>query len=165
MLNADFGDILYYIIFAVVILAGLLEKVAKSKRQQQQAGAPRPAQPYDDFEDAEQPARKQAPANNLEEMMRRMLEGVETPEQQKVFYPEEAQSLEVISENAQSLEYIPLLGRHFYDQEEARIREQSGEKNISPVMMDEENESIEFQDIEFDFRQAVISSEILNRKY
>ena len=166
MLKAELGDILYYIIFAVVIIAGLLEKIAKNKRQQQQAGTPRPSQPYDDFEDVEQPSQRQAPPKTLEEMMKRMLEGVENPQQEEAaLYPEESQSLEVIPEKAQTSEYIPLSGRYFYHPEEAQIREQSEEKAFSSALMEEEDASTEFHDYEFDIRQAVIASEILNKKY
>ena len=162
MMKAELGDILYIVIFAVVIIAGLLEKVAKSKRQQQ-AGTPRPSQPYDDFENVEeQPTSGQAPPKTLEEMMRRMLETVETPEQKKAFYPQEAQSSGMNTEEAQSSEYIPILERNNYHPEKIRIREQSEKITFSPVLIEEESV---FQDYEFDIRQAVISSEILNRKY
>jgi len=155
MLKAELGDILYYIIFAVVLIIGLMEKISKSKRQQQQAGTPRPSQPYDDFEDVEgRPASEQAPPQTLEEMMRRMLEPIETPKpEETTFYPEEAQSLEA----------IPALGRYFHHPEEIRIREKSEKITFSPSLLEEENEATELY--EFDIRQAVIASEILNRKY
>jgi len=155
MLKAELGDILYYIIFAVVILAGLLEKVAKSKRQQKEAGIPRPPQP-DDFEDVEQ---RQEPPKTLEEMMRRMLEPVETPKQDEAVF---SRSSKMDTEEAQPSEYIPASGRHFYHQEEVRTREQSGKISFSPILVEEDKELSEF---EFDIRQAVIASEILNRKY
>jgi len=161
MLKAELGDILYYIIFAVVILAGLLEKVAKSKRKQQQDGIPRPPQSHDDFEDVEE--QRQAPPNTLEEMMKRMLETVEIPKQEKVaFYPEKAQSSEMDTDEAQSSEYVPESERYFYHPEEVRTRQQSRETVFSPILIEEEKDLSEF---EFDIRQAVIASEILNRKY
>ena len=169
MLKAELGDILYYIIFAVVILAGFLEKIAKSKRQQQQAGAPRPPQPDDDFEDVEaQPSSspRQAPPKSLEEMMKRMLETVETPEQKQIFYPETAQSLEEVSDKALSSEYVPLSGRYFHHPEEVHVRKRFGYEPILPVIIEEEEKVVtEFHEFEFDIRQAVIASEILNKKY
>jgi len=165
MLKAELGDLLFYIIFAVVILSGLLEKVAKSKRQQQQAATPRPPQPYDDFGNVEEqtPSPKQAPPKSLEEVMRRMLESVETPEQKEVSFPE---AQELITKEVQSLEYIPTSGRHFHHPEEVQIRGRFGYEPISPVLIEEEkDEAVEFFEYDFDIRQAVIASEILNRRY
>ena len=164
MLKADFGDILYYIIFAVVIIAGIMEKAAKNKRQQQQANAPRPPQPHDDFEDVEgQATSEQAPPQTIEEMMRRLLEPepIETPVQK----PVELQPLEVIPEKVQSSEYIPTFGRHYYHPEEEKIREQSTKGASSHLFTEEENDIHEYHEFEFNIRQAVIASEILNRKY
>jgi len=162
MLKAELGDILYYIIFAVVILAGLLEKVAKNKRKQQQAGTPHPPQPNDDFEDVdEQQTSGQAPPQSLEEMMRRMFETVETPEQKKV----EAHPLGMNTEEAQSSEYIPAMRKSYYHPVEVRMLEESDKKTFSPVLIEEEEGSSVFQEYEFDIRKAVIASEILNRKY
>ena len=163
MLKAELGDLLYYIIFAVVILAGLLEKVAKSKRQQQQARTPRPPQPYDDFGDVEE--QPSSPPNTLEEMMKRMLEPVETPKQDAAIYPEKARFSEMDTEEAQSSEYIPMSGRHFHHPEEVQTRKHYGYEPISPVLIEEEAEPSVFQEYEFDIRQAVIASEILNKKY
>jgi len=165
MLKAELGDLLYYIIFAVVILAGLLEKVAKSKRQQQQAGTPPPPQPYDDFEDVEE--QRQAPPNTLEEVMKRMLETVETHKQEEAaFYPEKAQSSEMDTEEAQSSEYIPMSCRR-YQPVEVQMLQQSEKRAYSPILIEEEKvlPEIHEYEYEFDIRQAVISSEILNRKY
>ena len=154
MLKAELGDFLYIIIFAVLMLAGVFEKMAKAKRQ---AGTPRPPQPYDDFGNVEeQPASEQTPPQTLEEMMRRMVETINTPKQEEaVFYPEKEQSLEV----------IPTSGKHFYHPEEIRIREQSERIAFSPAPIEEEKEASKTGGYEFDIRQAIIASEILNRKY
>ena len=168
MLKAELGDLLYYIIFAVVIIAGLMEKVAKSKRQQQQSGTPPPPQPYDDFENVdEQPSQRQAAPQTLEEMMKRMMETIETPEPRKVIQPEVVYSSAMDTEEAQSSEYIPTPGRHFHHSEEARKREKTGRISYSPIVIEEEKKVSELPEYEFEFdiRQAVISSEILNRKY
>ena len=157
MLKAELGDLLYYIIFAVVILAGLLEKVAKSKRQQQQAGTPPPPQPYDDFEDVEE--QRQAPPNTLEEVMKRMLETVETPKQEEAT----VQSFGMNTEEAQSSEHIPALGRHFFQPEEVKTRQKPEKITFSPILIEEELSNL--PEFEFDIRRAVIASEILNRKY
>jgi len=156
MIKAELGDILYYIIFAVVILAGLLEKVTKSKRQQQQAGTTRPPQSYNDFEDVEQPSQR---PNTLEEMMKRMMETVETPRHEEAVF---SRSSEMDTEEAKSSEYIPISGRSFNHLEEVKTRQQFGEITFSPVLMEEE---IELSAFEFDIRKAVIANEILNRKY
>ena len=152
-MKAEFGDILYYIIFAVVILAGLLEKVAKSKRQKQQSQTP---QPHDDLENVEeQPTQRQTSPQSLEEMMKRMLESIETPEQDEVaYYSEAAKPLEAAPAEAR-------FGRFSHHQEEARIRDQSQIK----ATIEEEKITSEFNEFVFDARQAVIASEILNRKY
>jgi len=165
MLKAELGDFLYYIIFAVVIIAGLLEKVAKSKRQQQQAGTP---QPHDEFEDVdEQPSQRQAAPQTLEDIMKRMMETIETPEPKKVSHPEVVYSSAMDTEEAQSSEYIPTPGRHFHHSEEARKREKTGRISYTPIVIEEEKKVSELPEYEFEFdiRQAVISSEILNRKY
>ena len=154
MLKAELGDILYYLIFVVVIVIGLLEKIAKAKRQQ--AGRPTPPHPDDDFEDVEQHHSSQEPPQTIEEMMRRMMQTIEAPQQEEVV---------ALPEEAQSLEYIPLSGRHFYHPEEIRIREQSEINAFSPPPMEEQIETGEIFEYEFDIRQAVIASEILNRKY
>ena len=149
MLKAELGDYLYIIIFAVLMLFGVLEKAAKAKRQQQQP--PRRPQPYDDFGDVEQPP----PPRTIEDVLRRMMQ-TETPEREEVVsYPEEAKSLEV----------IPTAGRYFYQPEEIQTREPSGIKAFSPAPMEMIKEADEHHEFEFDIRQAVIASEILNRKY
>ena len=151
MLQAELGDFLYIIIFTIVMIIGVLDKFAKTKRQQQQKGIPHPPHPDDDFGDVED----QQP-QTLEELMRRMMQTVEAPQ------PEEAVST---PEEAQSLEYIPSAGRHFYHPEEIRIREHSVKESVLPSPIEEQPEAIEIHEYEFDIRQAVIASEILNRKY
>ena len=154
MLKAELGDFLYIIIFMVLMFAGVLEKFAKAKRQQQ-TGTPTPPHPDDDFEDVEHHS-SQAPPQTLEDIMRRMMQTIEAPQQEMVVsYPEETQSSE----------YIPLSGRHFYHPEEIRIREQSEINAFSPPPMEEQTETSEIPEYVFDIRQAVIASEILNRKY
>jgi len=156
MLKAELGDFLYIIIFSILMLVGVFEKLAKAKRQQQQQSQPQPPDPYDDFGDVEQPSAEQAPPQTLEDLMRRMMQTIEAPQQEEVVSsPEEAQSLE----------YIPLSGRHFYHPEEIRIREQSEINAFSPPPMEEQMETSEIFEYGFDIRQAVIASEILNRKY
>ena len=149
MLKADFGDILYIIIFAVLMLAGALEKVVKAKRQQQNTPPP---PPYDDFEDVEEPSSQQTPPQTLEEMLKRMMQTTETQEQVgEDVYSEEAQSLEIIPETPDY--YQPIV----------TIQPEKDTFTLAPI--DENNEAAEFQEYEFDIRQAVIASEILNRKY
>ena len=154
MLKADLGDILYIVIFAVLMLAGALEKVVKAKRQQQNTPPP---PPYDDFEDVEEPSSQQTPPQTLEEMLRRMMQTAETQEQiGENIYPEEAQSLEVIPET-------PAIS--YYQSAVSQITNQPGIDTFTPAPIDENNEAAELQEYEFDIRQAVIASEILNRKY
>ena len=149
MLKAELGDFLYIIIFAVLMLFGVLEKAAKAKRQQQQ----QPRRPLpDDFGDVEQ----SSPPQTIEDVLRRMMQPTETPEREKVVScPEEAQPLEV----------IPTAGRYFYRPEEPQIREPSGIKAFSPSPAEMIKETDEQYEFEFDIRQAVIASEILNRRY
>ena len=141
MLKAKLGDFLYIIIFAVLMFAGVFEKMLKVKRQQQ---AQPPPQPYDDFENVEeQPAQRQPPPTTLEEMMRRMMQTVETPEQ--------AEEKVVVQP------------------QEIKKREQSGRVAYTPISVVPVEEQIETSadvpEYHFDIRQAVIASEILNKKY
>jgi len=153
ILKSELGDFLYIIIFVVIMFAGVIEKVMKAKRQQQ-AGVP-PPQPHDDFEDVDEQA-SPSPPPTLEEVMRRMMQTIETPQQKEVktvvHHP--------MGEHSQ--EDIPAFGRHFYHPDASKNKEQSF--RIAPV----EEEKIETSDLNeyyFDIRQAVIASEILNRKY
>ena len=148
MLKADIGDSLYIIIFAVLMLVGLFEKVAKAKRQQQNI-PPHPPQPYDDFEDVEE----QPPSQTLEEMLRRMTQTTQTHTQEEFLgYPVGAKSSEVIPEKP----------NYFYEPVVSRIKTPSEEETFSSVPIEEAKEATEY---DFDIRQAVIASEILNRKY
>ena len=153
MLKAEIGDFLYIIIFAILMIFGIIEKAAKAKRQQQNM-PPRPPQPYDDFEEVEQ--QPSAPPQTLEEVLRRMMQTPETQKQKEEYADNQ--------EKAQSLEVIPAAGRYFYHPEEIKIREQSEIEAFSlvPMEMIREKDQHEYQ---FDIRQAVIASEILNRKY
>jgi hypothetical protein len=147
MFKAEIGDFLFIIIFTVVMLVSVLDKFKKAKRQQQ---PPTSTHPDDEFEAVEQTS----PPKTFEEIMKQMMQTVETPEPDAtVSYPEQAQSLEV----------IPTAGRHYYHPEEIRIREQSEKTAFSPPPMEEVKE--ELPEYEFDIRQAIIASEILNRKY
>jgi len=141
MLKAEIGDFWTIIILAVLMFAGVFEKMLKAKRQQQ--APPPPPQPYDDFEDVEeQTAQRQPPSTTLEEMMRRMMQTVEMPEQ--------------AAEKA------------VVQPQDIKKREQSGRIAYTPVSVVPVEEIIETADareFHFDFRQAVIASEILNRKY
>ena len=149
MLKADLGDFLYIIIFIVLMLAGGLEKIVKAKRQQQNTPPP---QPFDDFEDVDEPSPQQTP-QTLEDMVRRMMQTTETQKQvEEDIYPEEAQSLEIIPETPVINYYQP-------------IKSQPENNIITPIQVDEKNETTEFQEYNFDIRQAVIASEIFNRKY
>jgi len=156
ILKAELGDFLYIIIFVVLMLAGVFEKMLKAKRQQQ---APPQPQPYDDFEDVDAP-QTQTPPQTLEEMMRRMMQTVEAPEQ--------VEEKVVIHSQAQSLEELPSAGRYFHHPEEVKKREQSGRvvyKPISVLPVEQKIESGDVPEFHFDIRQAIIASEILNRKY
>ena len=149
LFKAEIGDFLYIIVFAILMLLGVVEKIMKAKRQQNTP--PPPPHPYDDFEDVEE--KQQTPPQTLEDLMKRMLQTVETPEQEKtVSLPEERRPLE----------YVPIAERHFQHQEEIKLREQPVN---TAVMLEEEEKTGVFHEYEFDIRQAVIASEILNKKY
>jgi hypothetical protein len=153
MLKAELGDFLYIIIFVVLMFAGVLEKMLKAKKQQQ-TGTPKP-QPSDDFEDVEsQPSARQEPPQTIEEMMRRMMQTIEPPQ------PEEVKAV-VHPMGEHSSEDIPAVGKYFYHPQEIKKREQS----VREKSVEEKPETTDFQEFHFDIRQAVIASEILNRKY
>jgi hypothetical protein len=146
ILKAELGDFLYIIIFVVLMFAGVLEKMLKAKKQQTP-----PPQPQDDFEDVdEQPAESQP--QTLEDIMRRMMQTHETPPREEASYPEEAQSLEVIPDTPY-YHYQPI------------FTEPSEIEAYSPDLIEEEKATTELSEYQFDIRQAVIASEILNRKY
>ncbi len=158
MFKADIGDFLYIIIFAILMLAGGLEKFIKAKKQQQDnPRPPQPNRPYDDFEDVEdEPAGRPSPPQTLEEMVKRMLQVPEQREKETAKYPEEAQSLEVIPEPTKKDYYQPVRISQTMDQSEKEA--------FSSTLQDDEPEQATIN-FKFDIRQAVIASEILNRKY
>jgi hypothetical protein len=147
MLKAEIGDYLYYIIFAIVMIIGAIDKMQKAKRQQQ-ANSPRVPQANDDFDDIEEGQRQTAPPQTMEDLMRRMLQTVETPKPEStedVFRSNtyrEAVSLEAAGRD--NIRYIPIA-----------VEEET-------VKDDDHEVEVEFK---FDIRQAVIANEILNRKY
>ena len=158
MLKAELGDFLYIIIFVILMFAGVFEKMLKAKRQQQ---APPQPQPYDDFEDAEgQLSQDQAPPTTLEEMMRRMMQTIEAPGQAE-------EKVVIQPQTVQSLEELPSEGRYFHHPEEVKKRETYGRVAFTPVAppMNEMTETVDVPEYHFDIRQAIIASEILNRKY
>ena len=140
MLKAEIGDLLYIIIFAILIALGGLEKLFK-KRQPQQVPPP---PPHDDFEDVDE----QSP-QSLEEMMKRMMQTLED-EQDTVSYENKEvipvkSAYQPVCDTFASSEKMP-----FIQSQVEEIQETDGFQGI---------------DFEFDIRQAVISSEILNRRY
>ena len=156
MINkAEIGDFLYIIIFAVLMFAGVLEKMAKAKRQQQNKPPP---QPYDDFESVEgQSVPEQTPPQTLEEMLRRMMQTQTTEtrvEEEFVSHPEE-----------ESLEMIPETSYFHYQPVVNPIADQTRKEVFSSAPLEDEIEANKYCEYEFDIRQAVIASEILNRKY
>ena len=157
MINkAEIGDFLYIIIFVILMLAGVLEKMAKAKKQQQ-SRPPSSPQPYDDFEDVDgQPVPSQAPPQTLEELMRRMMQTSEARvEETFTDHPEEAQSLEIIPETPY-FHYKPVV---------CPVTDQAEKEAFSLAPSEEEIKASGYREYEFDIRQAVIASEILNRKY
>jgi len=137
--KAEIGDYLYIIIFVVLMLLGSLEKILRKKKQD--VPLPPPSPPYrDDFDSVDE----QVPApQTIEDMMRRMMQTMETQEQEEVNpYQEYA--------------------RKYSHQEKQQLQEQPV---IIESLKNEEDTTNEFPAFDFDFRQAVIASEILNRKY
>ena len=135
---AEIGDFLYIIVFAILMLVGLWEKVAKAKRPP--SPTPPQQQPYDEFEDVDG---DQSQPQTLEELVRRMMQTDKTPETKPI-------SADMSVKNY----YQPIVcetGENLFSQNE--------------IMSDDENETVNSFDFEFDIRQAVISNEILNRKY
>jgi len=138
--KAEIGDFLYIIIFAVLMLLGGLEKVMKAKKQQ---NMPPPPQPHDDFEDVEKPSTE---PQSLEDLMRRMMRSMDT-------------------EEATSLEDIPDTPHFHYQPLVFSTAGQAEKDTFATDATEEEIKSSEYREFEFDIRQAVIASEILNRKY
>lgn len=157
MLKADIGDILYIVIFAVMMLAGGIEKYLKAKRRQEEVRTPHSPQSH--HEEEERPVPRQGSPQTIEEMLKRMLQPTEIREEADD-YPEEAQSLEVVSE-------VPVANYHHqpvHNRMNAMITPSEKEAFAAPVL-EEKTEVSKLHEYEFDLRQAIISSEILNRKY
>jgi len=154
MFKAEIGDLLYIIIFAILILLGGLEKIFKAKRQPQQDKTPAPPQPYDDFEDVDEQSPHTEP-QSLEDVMKRMLQTLEGTQEEDL-YPK-MRPKEVIPEE------LPLHLTSRYQP----VCDTFGNSEKTPFPKEEIEETSSFQgiDFEFDARQAVIASEILNRKY
>jgi hypothetical protein len=156
MLKADIGDILYIVIFALLMLAGGLEKYVKAKRQKQQDGVPSPPLPRSEYEEEEHPVPQQASPQTLEEM----LKPTEAQEESGA-YSEEAQSLEVITEAPVRKSYYQPVVSH-----ESPIASPSEKAAFAVPALDEEKKlTAGLFEYDFDLRRAIISSEILNRKY
>ena len=115
--------------------------MAKAKRQQQDL-PPQSPDPNDDFEDVEE---QPSPPQTIEEIMRRMMQTIETSKKEEaVLSQKEAQ---IIPDN-----------RPYYQPIVSEIPCQT--ENTAPTETETEIEASKF-----DIRQAVIASEILNRKY
>ena len=124
---ADIGDFLYIIILGVLMLVGVFEKIAKSKRQ---ANLPPPQQ---------EPHEGQEP-QNLEDIVRQMMKP------QPVKTPKNKTTPEMSVKNYYQPIKVENLDRQFAD------------------VIIEEEEEVKL-DFNFDIRNAIISNEILNRKY
>ena len=141
LIKAELGDFLYIIIFAILMLAGLFEKITKAKKPVTPLPPPSESS-YDDFEDVENEAQPQT----LEELMRRMMQTVEP-----------AKEVTVAAEEPAKNYYQPITCEIGGTLSKGQFHHQN--------TMEEEKETKHFFDFEFDIRQAVIASEILNRKY
>jgi hypothetical protein len=146
MIKAELGDYLYYIIFAIVMIIGIVDKMQKAKRQQQ-SNTPRIPQPDNDFEDIDG---QQQPSQTVEEFVRRMMQTVETQEA-KTPYREPEPSPEVFQRNY----YQPIVCTNNIQSEEELFTPAGEEETVTGGNYD----------FAFDVRQAVIANEILNRKY
>ena len=152
MFQAEIGDYLYIIIFFVLMIAGVFEKMAKAKRQQNKQ--PLPSQPYDDFEDVEGHSEQEnAPPQSLEDMLKRMMQATETQTNDGgVACPYET-PLHKQAPDTHVSYYQPIVNP---------IAAPVEKDAFLPVEEGTASESCEF---EFNIRQAVIASEILNKKY
>jgi len=137
------------------MIAGVFEKIAKAKRQQQ----PPPPPSYDDFEDVDTRTAP-PPPQTIEELMKRMMQTVETSKQESVYQTLEGESLEGESLEGESLENTPAMS--FFHYTPIATDEQSEKESLLLEPVEAENDASEFV---FNIRQAVIASEILNRKY
>ena len=133
--SADIGNYLYLIILGILMIVGLFEKVAKAKRPP----APLPPHPYDDFEAVDDHQQQQQP-QTLEDLMRRMMQTqtVEAPKKENV-------------------SKMPV--KDYYQP----IKIENLDKQFPEITIPDDVET--GLDFEFDIRQAIISNEILNRKY
>ena len=152
MINkAELGDFLYIIVFAILMIVGLLEKVAKAKKQTQPPPTPHP---HDDFEDVEE---QQSQADTLEEVMKRMLQTMD-PSEDDSYRAEKIQPSMVVSETP--VNYYKPIECDTWGKLEKKQFPQA--QNVMEV--EEVDKEFEFE-FGFDIRQAVIASEILNKKY
>ncbi len=169
---ADLGDFLYIIIAVVLMVAGGLEKYIKAKKQQQSRpiseSQNRPDAENDPFEDEDFEEEHNRP-QTLEEVVKRMLQTTEKRENTKETddYPVEAQSLETLSEEItkgyEPVKYEPI---KYESVKYEPIKMTPEEKTLYSIESEETKVKVPFLDeYEFDLRKAVISQEILQRKY
>jgi len=151
--KAEIGDFLYIIIFAILMILGGLEKVLKSKRQQNVPPPPPPA-PYDDFDDVDE---QQERPKTLEEMMQQMMQTFdETPEPEPAPVPVYTAPVYIPEDVPKKVEYQPIcdtwgsVGKKQFPQDS---------------ILEEKEEIFDSQGFDFDIRNAIIASEILNRRY
>ena len=159
MFRADLGDFLYIIVVIVLVLAGSLEKFIKKKKQESgQNTNPAPmAQEYDDEDETEIIEKGFEEPKSLEDMIKRMMQSVE--EQKRTIQEPEYEPEPVYPVEAESLEEIPE-NRFVYNETTIKSRIEAPKED---VFLESEDEGVTYSD--FDIRQAIIASEILNRKY
>jgi hypothetical protein len=145
MLKAELGDFLYYIIVVIVILASIIEKASKAKKKRQ---AELPA----DMPELAEEAYNEAQPQSLEDVMRRMFEQqVETQqvETATVAVPKKKKK-KAESQNYRKDYYQPVVYQPI---------------TVATTEMDDTHNVADYPSFEFDLRQAIISNEILNKKY
>lgn len=155
---ADFGDILYIIIFLLLLFGGSIEKFIRNKKRQD-TQIPEP-QDTEFGEDDPLTETEQSRPKTFEEMVKAILQ----PEPEPLYEPEEVERYPV---EAESLEEIPAVSAYLQNvenQSEVEVLDMEESHPISDSKAGNGDETSRGK-YEFDIRQAIIASEILNRKY
>lgn len=162
MQQAEIGEFLYIIIAVVLMIAGGVEKYVKSKKEQQQrqqSSSTNMEQQQEEYgENRDFSGDRRVPPQTLEEMVKRMLQSEE--------YQERTPDVDIDADEAQSLEEIPEKPLERYQYQPLVITASTPEEEALYAMEDvEQKDNTSYDAYDFDLRQAVIASEILQRKY
>ncbi len=185
-IKMDLSDIIFYIVFAII---GIFSTVAQNKGKKKSEKQPHPRHEinpqdesniplpeveyteYDNMEDdliegdTDEPIEERqhtSPEYTLEEIFRALREGTPLTPKERVEPVTEEKVTQHSDENQSS---TPQLTTHTYIEGERAITDISGDEISDNNIYNNSNTESLFNTQEVDWKQAVITSEILTRKY